>query len=128
MKTKKFTLIELIAVIIILGIIAVTAIPKYYDLKEKAEAAVAEGVLASAQSALAMNWAAFLAGEVTAAEVVTDDAGLRAALEDLSTDEWGAAGALTWTTDGGTTYTISLSTTTSTYGTKTKQKATLTTT
>lgn len=43
-KTQGFTLIELIIVIVILGILAVTAAPKFIDVSSDAETAAAEGV------------------------------------------------------------------------------------
>lgn len=49
-KQSGFTLIELVIVIIILGILAVTAAPKFLNLQEDAKKAAAGGVLAAVQS------------------------------------------------------------------------------
>lgn len=54
---KRFTLIELIAVIIILAILVIVAIPKYADLQDRAAEAAADGVFAAAKSACVMNYA-----------------------------------------------------------------------
>ena len=50
-NSKGFTLIELVIVIVILGILAATAAPKFIDLTGDARAAVMEGVEGSVNSA-----------------------------------------------------------------------------
>jgi len=54
MNSKGFTLIELVVVIVILGILAVTAVPKYINLKADAQTSTLEGVKAAMQGASAL--------------------------------------------------------------------------
>lgn len=59
MKQHGFTLIELVVVIIILGILAATAIPKFVDLKGDAAQGAANGVAAAVTSASTLNYAKY---------------------------------------------------------------------
>src|SRR2546428_53203 len=52
-----FTLIELVIVIVILGILAAVAMPKYEDMREQARSSTIKGQLGEIRSAVAIQYA-----------------------------------------------------------------------
>lgn len=117
-KKEGFTLIELIMVIVILGILAAVAVPKYFDLQASAKDASEKGTLGGVRSGIQNYFAnasphAFPAtldsaanGACSATNVCFDNVLGQGAVRS----DWTKATATTYTGPTGTTYTYTAAT------------------
>lgn len=73
MKHKGFTLVELVVVIVILGILAATALPRFINLTNDARKASVDGLAGGLRSAVALTQARYFATGTNTSPVTMAD-------------------------------------------------------
>lgn len=84
-----FTLIEIISVLVILGILAAVAVPKYFDLQEESERKAAISAVAEAQSRIQLSFGQQILQGKTCEEAVTYVSPLGQLGDDGKTSKFG---------------------------------------
>jgi prepilin-type N-terminal cleavage/methylation domain-containing protein len=89
-----FTLVEIIAVLVILGILAAVAVPRYFDLQSRARDKAAQGALAEAMGRISQHFGDMVLSGTAWNQITYNEADLKTDMGDftLSVLSGGAAG------------------------------------
>ena len=101
---KGFTLIELVMVIVIIGILAAVAIPKYLGLQDEARKAQEKGVVGGVRGGISVFHADALANETDQWPVGTLDMAVPTATDGLFASVLDIPISSGWTKDSATVY------------------------